>query len=503
MEFNKFIWGLYKNSSEGKKAIGDYRSVKYFPNEEEDLVLFDQKEINKLIEAGLQNIVVGQKVNLSQLYLLSFKEEVFDKIRAKEIFTAWIQGGISYKNYKIIKEDIPDFWCSEIDIISNSLHAAYPEYFFPYFFFSTFNEFQAICDRYEISLPKIPKKKEWLARAQYYIDICDALHAFRIQNGLSPAELNALFYDFAPKEIAKSESRDMPTPSKAWFCGGNRGDFDFLDHASYEEDDRGWQGNADTRKGDIIVMYCLSPRSYIHSIWRAESDGFIDPFFHYYNMVYISHPIKVKPVPQKELINNEIFAVNPLVRKNLQGINGYPLAYQEYQELLQMLHGKGQDISLLPRIEPHQVEATAELAKERDVEIHLIEPFLERLGYTTKGWVRQMPVKMGRGERNFPDYCFEVNQKRGEETAAMVLEAKYSIPNNKELQLAYYQTKSYAMRLQSKIFAITAKEGIWIYDSKNNNFAYEKGKNYSWFYLENPDVFHEVLKLIGKKAIDK
>jgi hypothetical protein len=71
-----------------------------------------------------------------------------------------------------------------------------------------------------------------------------------------------------------------------------------------------------------------------------------------------------------------------------------------------------------------------------------------------------MPVKMGRGERNYPDYCFGANPVRGEETAKMILESKYEIKTQKELLDAYFQTKSYAMRLQVEKFAIAAREGI-------------------------------------------
>lgn len=68
----------------------------------------------------------------------------------------------------------------------------------------------------------------------------------------------------------------MPQPKKAFFVGdgiNNNGDFEYLDKAN-DNTVYNWQGNPDTQPGDIIVMYCLSPRSYIHSIWRAVTEIF-------------------------------------------------------------------------------------------------------------------------------------------------------------------------------------------------------------------------------------
>ena len=110
-----------------------------------------------------------------------------------------------------------------------------------------------------------------------------------------------------------------------------------------------------------------------------------------------------------------------------------------------------------------------------------------------------MPVRMGRGERNFPDYCFSAKPTRGEETAKMIVEAKYEIKTQKQLQDTYFQTKSYALRLQSTCFVLAAKEGIWIFQSKNGTFKMEDCIHYNWIDIENPDILHELKQLIGKK----
>ena len=86
---------------------------------------------------------------------------------------------------------------------------------------------------------------------------------------------------------------------------------------------------------------------------------------------------------------------------------------------------------------------------------------------------------------------FRSKGTKGEETAQFLWEAKFTISSRRQLQDAFLQAKSYAMRLQSKGFGLVAKEGIWISFEKDS-FLFEKIKSYSWADLENPDVFSEV-----------
>jgi hypothetical protein len=386
-----------------------------------------------------------------------------------------------------------------ISAVSRLLYHLFPDYFFPYTFEREFNKFTNICYEFNIPIPEVPKKKDLDKRALYYLDLCEALQEFRKINEFIPQELCAFFYDFAPTVLAELEDKEIPSPSKVWFVGCDKFDFDTLDE-SKEDSEESWQGNVDAKRGDIVVMYCRTPHSYIHSIWRVIGNGFADPFFGYYSVNYLSFPIKLDVhITQKDLENNPVWARNPLVRKNLQGINGYPIKYPEYLELLSMLKLKGQSIDNFPTIIPTSKFEADDLKDERDVEIRLIEPFLVLLKYTSTDWVRQMRVKMGRGERNYPDYGFGANTQRGEESAKMILEAKYEIKTNKDLQEAYFQAKSYALRLQANCFIVAAKEGIWVYKPKNGVYKFDDYFNYNWVQIENPDTLHELQLLIGKK----
>jgi hypothetical protein len=504
MKFNNYFWDLYKQSSQGSEIISlfetedhigiatKFQTGTYLENLSDESVAYYQN-------SELKNLMIGERtidftIALSEFFSkFSFDnpKKTLTNIIDRDLYFPLLDQHIQKQNYSL--------WIDNIENFSTSLFLNEKRLFIPYYFRKEFNILQNIFEHFEIPLPKIPLKKDWRNRLLYYIDICEALLEFRKHNSLSRAELCAFLYDFAPNSVRRAAIEEMPKPTKAWFCGGNKLDFDFLDNANNSSISF-WQGNVDTRKGDIIVMYCLTPRSYVHSIWRADCDGFIDPFFYYYTLINISQPTKILPISHKELKGNEIFSRSPLIRSNMQGLIGYPIKYEEYIELLEIIKKKGQLINKLPWIEPYFSIDDNELSCEKDVEEKLIEPLLLKLGYSASEWIRQMPIKMGRGERNYPDYCFQANLKTGEESAKSILEAKFSIRNRKELSDAYFQAKSYALRLESIIFIIAAKEGIWIFDKNKGQFDINIVNHYTWNQLEHPDSFHEVLKSIGKKA---
>lgn len=498
MRFNKYVWDLYKNSNEGKEAIESWNPLEIFPDDEYAQES-DKLDLDELNAKGLSKYIIGSKVNWSNLHLDYFRAISFSIENARNTYSSWITEGVKINDFELILPDDFETWTIEISTLSSILFQAFPEYFFPYNFDFEFNTFSKICDEFSIPVPEVPKKKDWEKRAMYYFELCEALFEFRKMQTLSPAEFCAFLYDFAPKVLNELEDNELPPPSKVWFVGGNKLDFEFLDSAVNDTKSY-WQGNVDAKKGDIVVMYCLSPRSYIHSIWRVVTAGFADPFFYYYSLVYISHPIKLHVrITQKDLEQNEVWSKNPLVRKNLQGLNGYPIRYFEYLELLSMLQAKGEKTDNFPIIKPTSRLNTEALIDERDVEIRLIEPFLELIGYKSMDWLRQMPVKMGRGERNYPDYCFGANSTRGEENAKMILESKFEIKTQKELQDAYFQAKSYALRLQSEKFVIASKEGIWIFQPRKEVYKFDDYFHCNWLEIENPDILHKLKLLIGKK----
>jgi hypothetical protein len=234
-------------------------------------------------------------------------------------------------------------------------------------------------------------------------------------------------------------------------------------------------------------------------VWLACSEAHANPFFFYHFQARIGHCQKVPTLSLETLRTNSIISKSGIVKKNFQGVNGYPVTYEEYQEMLRLWAEKGFDVELLPKLQPLPgIDDSILLADERDVEQYLVEPLLDKLGFKSKDWMRQMPIRMGRGERYYPDYCFFPNTRRGEESAVMVLEAKWSIHNARELREAFLQARSYAVRLQANRFILAAKEGIWVFESLSVGFREDKHHFFSWQDLTNPDTLHRLLLLTGR-----
>lgn len=511
MNLNAYVWNLYKDSKDGQQAIAEYSR---------DLESIHQEFGVDRYEMPVPDEDKAQAK--SDTITVSLVRTVYD------VYSQYTVGNIdeAVQRYaEMVMKGIPIVvpghptphlffgkheweWYDNIDLVSWGLHFAYPEFFVPYLFTPsdydesiTFYLLEEICGNFNIALPPLPSKKDRLGKALYYGYLMRAFYEFRQLHNLSPAEMCAFLYDFGLNAIEPKESEELPEPSKAWLIKGGKGDFEFVDQATNSAVAYCWGGNLEMRKGDILLMYLLSPRSYIHSIWRALSDGFVDPFSHYHNVIAVSSMIRTVPVTVQEIKTDQILSQKGLVKANLQGASGDPFSVEEYNAILSVMERKGQDISPLPRLEPLSYPDSADVDNERDVEKFLVEPFLERLGYTGDDWVRQMPVRMGRGERNYPDYAFGAMTKRGEESAKMVLEAKYRIGTRKELSDAFYQAKSYALRLQAKRIVLCAIDGIWIFGYKRNDFDIEDFVHKRWNALGHPDTLHQVSLLIGSKEV--
>ena len=94
---------------------------------------------------------------------------------------------------------------------------------------------------------------------------------------------------------------------------------------------------------------------------------------------------------------------------------------------------------------------------------------------------------MGRGDRVYPDYAFDVEGKYGEESASLIVEAKYRISNKVALMEAFRQASSYAKRLDAKGFVLCALEGLWFFERTGGSFDASRSKRFSWEEAAAPE----------------
>ena len=342
-------------------------------------------------------------------------------------------------------------------------------------------------------------------------DICESLNNFQKENNLSDAELCACIYDFAPMLIEEdSRKSELPKPVNVWLTGASgKGDFEILDNLGEADNSFNpnliWACNERTRRGDIIVVYCTSPRSYIHSIWRADSSGIYNPFDYYHCRTTVCDGVRVPKISFNDLKADKYFSQVPIVRRNLQGINGIELTAQDYSELLRFIEEKGGSITELPKLFEGGSLDFGEIKLEKDVEEKILIPILEKFGYTEADWSRQLSQKAGRTEKAIPDFVFFPRGEKHFENAPMVIEAKLDMSLITEQQKAFSQGLSYARMLRSKIMGICDKERLILYSVDNNGACDRNQPLYEnhWKAIYSDEVEGARLKqLIGREIIE-
>lgn len=484
---NQYVWKLYLQSG-GAKTVE----------------MFQRNLGEKLTEEYVQEIVRLQK---SYCVMDGNAEETGNQIRDLiEYYTTTDQ----INNYDpVVPEELIEevYECHLADYgspaaafsnfayglcyISTDLSIAFPNLFIPYYFRLNFNVLQKIADTFDIELPEIPAKKDYKGRVYYYLEVSKAFISFMKENGLSTYELYAFLYDFAPNYVGGTDSyliKELPTPSSAYFIGADQNDQSLSQN---KDEVTIWQCNPDTRAGDMIVMYLRTPVSAVNSIWRACSLGFIDPFFFYYRCVYISSPVEIKPFTLNEIRKDRIFKDLPIVRKNMQGINGVELYPSVYNHLVERSNAD------VPVLEYSAAAAEGDYVNEKAVETKLIKPLIEKLGYRESDYKQQMYVEIGNHNKALiPDFVLLPDERRGFTSGFAIIEAKRSIKSDKELKEVMVQARSYAKVLTVKYCVVASMEKIWISQRKDgyDQIIFES----SWEKLNNADTFYELKKILGR-----
>lgn len=511
MEFSRFLLDNYLCTSEGKKALTFFNNFETIVKNKKCFtfrrflkrIYFDKNTILSIREdimktprkLSLKRVCKEKKIFYSGH---SFSENI-------ELATKHMQE-IADSSELSLREKL-----TYITYFSVLCHLLSPEHFFPYFFNTRFNHLEDIFSLFSIPMPPLPGKTNYEKRFDFYFELCKVLYEFRLRYSLTYQELNVLLYCFAPHctetvslsatsttkihtEQPEKPFTTLPSPSKVYLCGADRNDTQTLEDST-SKDILCWAGNPFMRTGDLVFIYETSPISAIRSVWQCVTDGFYDPFEYFCNRVFIGNKTELPPITLKDLKDNPLWAQKGVVKAHMQRLAGTACTYSEYQELRNMLQTKGFATEKLPHIQFTGLDETVELQNESDVEQYLLEPFLKNIGFQEKNWIRQLPLRMGRGTKVFPDYVLFPQGTKGEEKATFVWEAKFTIHTEKQLTEAFYQAKSYALRLQSNAFGLVSKEGIWL-SFASEDFSLKKLTQYTWKDLQDPDCLHKVKTMI-------
>jgi len=506
------LWNLYKESEKGKK---DIELFNYEGEYIGDQILHLAERLNDLGGEYQPSILLKQV----EIFFHNLQDnEIMDWDTTRENFEKFIEDYELYATYEdengisidnevvVIQKDKFRDKAAFVQPLSIYLYYFY-DWFKPILFSSRFDIVQRNCDLLGIELPEIPRTNDYKTYCMYYYDICEAFNQFQQDNQLTDAELCACVYMFAPmlQDNQKSEV-DLPDATNVWLTGTkNKPDFEFLDDLANDPSKESvWASNERTRKGDIVIMYCNAPRSYIHSIWRATQEGIFNPFDYYHSRSYLGHGVLCPKISFNDLKADPFLSQVPIVRKNLQGLKGVELTAKEYSELLRLMQEKGGDIEKLPKLSVSTVLDDSDIKIEKDVEEKILIPILKELGYKDEDWTRQLSRKAGRKEKAIPDFVFFPKGDKHFELSPFVIEAKYDMRPVTEQIKAFNQCRSYASMLRSKIMGICDKERLIIYKVAENGFSDRNKpifeKHWSVIY-EDADVKATLKQIIGSTVI--
>lgn len=475
------IWGYYKKTAEAQSAIHRFETCS-FPELIAHYNLTQYRNIDPSIADNIVETIF--------CYGFSDLESPENKESAKNCLIILADTGIMEEGNWFILPKEYQLLAEYISGISYAASKFSPDYFYPYLFSFRFPDFIRALTLLKLSLPTLPNRKDWKGRYLYYWEICNMFCKVRERFHLSHAETCAFIYDFIPSILNDTET-DLPNPTQCWFIGGPISDKD------KDSDYTSWQTNKDTKIGDILVHYETSPVSAVTTIWRAFSYGCIDPFYHWNTYAQIGYRIDIPHITLADLRRDEYFANFPLVRKNFQGVNGFPIPAEAYNHLMDIIVSKGGDTSKLPKLYAPVLEDNDSIKTEKDVEDQLIIPFLTSFGLQNgTDYKQQMGIHVGRGHRVIPDFVIHYKDGDGEEEEARILiEAKYRISNRQEYESAFKQARSYALHLKAEYLILCDKFQLLIFKKKDGDFLKDKYTSHTWTEIGNPDVFNQLKKI--------
>lgn len=363
-KISQISWKRYKESPEGKAAIDLFGKIYC-----QDVTMEDIFQISKLYNPEFFKNA-SKKEEQACLSAFAYYDDIVGSVLEDDIkfengddyviFFEYLSSLLSSDDGALL-EDIPQSNFKQIlsdnTFLSMILCSYLPEFFIPNLFVMQFIYLKKFAEKYDIELPEIPHRSDYKDRWMYYLDLCIIINNFANENGLdSTAEICAFIYDYElpliREELDADGIRVMPKESaQAWILVGNYGEGEKDMNYGF------WQANELTEKGDILLFYEKSPVKALNSVWIAQQDGVVDPFFYYYSNTYIGNKISIPPhqsVLFEDFKNSEYFKSRDkkgnFVSKNFQDVSGWAVRSDDYNEIKRILASKGFDTSILPQL---------------------------------------------------------------------------------------------------------------------------------------------------------
>ena len=168
-----------------------------------------------------------------------------------------------------------------------------------------------------------------------------------------------------------------------------------------------------------------------------------------------------------------------------------------------MLEIKGFDISILPSLYEPKKLVGANIELEADVSEKLLVPLLEEMGWKRdEDFKAEVEFPAGRGTTGHkmekrPDFCLHMTGKEKDQGAKVVIEVKFWMKNNEEIDANYFQGLSYAKWGNAQVLVLCDKNQIRVYErNKKGIFDINKWKRFRWEEMEILEKFNELKRML-------
>jgi hypothetical protein len=357
-----------------------------------------------------------------------------------------------------------------IEGASHFCHYIYPESVFPISQETSYSQLKAIFTAIGIEFEDDDSIKSF----DVWLNISNAMFDFAETNNLDVWQSWATVYDLGPRLLPNPGPYPTDQPQRIWIVATNNSLGEFADIDAHGSENVGtWAINKNARRGDLALMYCVTPRSAIVSVYRVACDAHFDPFGGWNGYrAELTDKISIPWMRLAEMKTDPLLKDWGLIKCNFQGLLNHEVPSEVWQQLKVLVKVKDQAAS--ERLEQYanaaegvrMIKVSGETWNETEVEEKLIIPVLQALGWEIgKTLDRQveMSIKVGSGKPRKVRADFVGYKSALGSDATFVLETKRHISNAAELKLAIEQAESYAGKLRCTRFAVGAPEGFWIF----------------------------------------
>lgn len=312
---------------------------------------------------------------------------------------------------------------------------------------------------------KLPFASVGTKGLERYLQLNDALQAFAHTAWPNakrrPAALLAFLYEGLGMLFLEKSSYN-----RYWLMAARPEYFPILDkHREIH-----WSGCKEMKPGDLVFMYRTTPRKAITDLYRVQEAPEFDPWGAWKGFwVVLTSVGSIPDIAFAAMRSDPVVKQWGPVRRNLQWTVIEAIPHSVYNRLLDKIPAATRaEHGLLP--EPLlDVGSSGQFALEAEFEEQVVKPLIRRWGFEFRA---QYPCifRLGSQDTHARVDCY-VSDARGPFT---LFEDKLRIANDRELEPAVAQAKSYALMLGMPSFVVAAPEGVWIYSLNRNAHTLEK-----------------------------